>query len=304
VPEFVLFATLTRLIGEAKPAGRATIAGDIEVLLFNGSNDESTIVLWDARAGDRSRSVDLQIGDASRQYDIWGRARPLAAVPDGRKTIRVGSSPTIIPGVPTWLIEFQTSLAVRPDVIGLNIAGQRTWVEFYNPHELSISGTLRLTPPPGWEVEPHTIRFSLAPAERVREPIRLTMQRGASAGRTRLMGSAEVLADRKYVFEIPLPFEVNTNDLDAWGLAFVAGDQLIVRHGIINRTSETLNIKGYVAAPGRMRQYRTVSSFKPGASTTLEYVLPNAASLRGRTLRLHLGEVNGSRFHNIDVHVN
>jgi hypothetical protein len=41
--------------------------------------------------------------------------------------------------------------------------------------------------------------------------------------------------------------------------------------------------------------------FPAGRSSTLEYQFRNAGSLRGRTVRLQLRELDGPRIHNLDV---
>lgn len=306
--EFVPLHTLTQLIGDAQPGNPIYIAPGVTALSFNGPSG-TVVALWDDRAELRedgspgTREHDIQLGDADRQIDLWGRTTPLARLDDGRQRVHVGADPVFIDGVDRWLIEFRTMLELTPRFLELSVDAHRQQLAIVNPHDEPLGVDLRVVPPDGWEINPRQFKFSLAPGERAVKNFDVRVGRDALAEARIITLEFQLDATRTYKLLVPIELQAGVRDLDAWGLAVAAGDRLIVRHRVFNRSNVTLNLRGFTVVPGRPRQTRFLTGFLPGQTTTLEYHFKNYRSLIGRKIRLHLRELTGPRIHNIEIDV-
>ena len=72
--------------------------------------------------------------------------------------------------------------------------------------------------------------------------------------------------------------------------------RLEISQTVLNRTSpaETLNMRCTLFVPGGQRQRQMVTRLKQGKDRKL-YFLPDGASLRGRTLRIRVEQMDGPR---------
>ena len=69
----------------------------------------------------------------------------------------------------------------------------------------------------------------------------------------------------------------------------------------MNKPPKVVSFRGFVAAPGRTRQYRVFNAMQPGQTIVSEYAFERSGELSGRELRLGLREVGGLRGHNLEV---
>ncbi len=93
-------------------------------------------------------------------------------------------------------------------------------------------------------------------------------------------------------------FELGLNGIDVEAYTYRAGDRIVVRQMMTNRTAETVNFDGYLLAPQRQRIERAFWNFQPGQSMVKDFVLENAGELAGSKLRIGLKEVQGTRVWN------
>lgn len=300
--EFVLLHTFVELVGSADPGDRVYLAPGVTALAFD-EGERSVLVMWDDHAGPDGTEYILQLGGASRQVDMWGRSTPIELTDDGRHRIRLSHSPTIVDNVERWLLALRTTMNLNPRFLAMGFERHEVEFTITNPHESAVSGELRFDPPPGWQIRPSRLSLTLAPGQTLVAPLNVSFGRDETAGPRGIDVSMKLMADRTYELTVPLEVTIGETDLDAWGLAFFVGDRLIVRHGVTNRSNETLNLRSVAIVPGRSRQYRLIDEFKAGQTITVEYHVKNGESLRGRSIRLNLREIKGPRLHNLDVPV-
>ena len=300
--EFVILRAMIDAIGQGVPGAPVHIAGSVKALAFH-RDDRTVLAMWDEQAPAAGRVYELQLGSARRAFDMWGRSIPLEPCDDGRHRIVLNHEPVYVPGVERWLVSFRSLLSVTPDKLESSIALHDMSLTIANPHHVPLEGRIRIEAPAAWDVSPRTFSFALAPQERTIKGFQAQIGRDETAGLKIVNVHVDVSAERSYTLVVPLAVTIDTGELEAWGLAYIANGRLTVRHGVANRSGEALHLRAHAIAPGRARQSRTVAELVPGRSTTLEYQFTGAESLRGRTLRLQLRELNGPRIHNLDVPV-
>jgi len=298
--ELVVLRTIVDVIGDATPASPVYVAPGVTALTFN-HHDTTVLAMWDDRAGAAERTHEIQLGSATTQIDMFGRQHALDRTKDGRQRVALGTAPTFVRGVEQWLVMFRTLLSFSPKAIELSIDEHDVALTIENPHDRPIEGNAWIDPPEGWDISPHRFSFMLAPGEKTSQSFTIRFDRDETAGVKTVNVHFELQAGKRFPFVVPLVLKLGTADIEAWGLGIFVGDRLIVRHGVTNLSDKPLSFRGYAVAPRRLRQYRVVNSIQPGRSTTMEYSFKNAGSLRGRTIRLQLREINGPRIHNIEV---
>ncbi|MCH7526898.1 MAG: hypothetical protein IID39_05635 [Planctomycetes bacterium] len=301
--EFVLLHTVIGFLGGTTPGPPIRIAEGVTCLTFQGSQDRTVLALWDDYADAEGRTHVIQLGHATTQYDMWGRPTPLARAQDGRHIVRLYPEPTFITDAENWLLQFRTQLTLTPQRLPFSIATHEHTLHVTNTYGKSVAGRIRLVPPETWGVTPREIKFSLPPGGTLAEPIEIHYGRSEVAGTRVIRAEVDLKSDQQFKVVVPLTLALDLEDVDAWGYSIAEGDHLIVRHGVTNRSEETLNFRSFALAPGRPRQHRLLNSLLPGQTRTLEYRFTNAAALRGRTIRLHLRELSGPRIHNIELRV-
>jgi len=300
VGKFVILDTLTHVLGDATPGDEVYIAPGVEALSFH-SADETILAMWDDAAGPDERTHEIQLGSATRQLTMWGQDSPLLRTADGRQLVRLTSSPVFVPNVERWLIMFRTLVTLTPALVNFRIDAHQAELSITNPHTQAIEGAANVESPEGIQVRPRQFRLALAPGETRTWPVEIRVDRNQTAGVKTLPIHFELNADQTYHLVVPLTLQIGTKDLDAWGLAFMAGDRLIVRHGVSNLSNQPLTLRSFAIAPGRPRQYRLLGSLLPGRSSTIEYQYRTAEPLRGRSLRLNVRELDGPRMHNLEI---
>ncbi|MEE9296184.1 MAG: hypothetical protein V3W34_14655, partial [Phycisphaerae bacterium] len=312
--EFVLLHTVSTLLGAATPGESVYIAPGVTALSFH-EGESTMLAMWDDNAGPDGRDHDIQLGSATRQIDMWGRAVSLSRTEDGRQRVHLTAAPSFVVGVERWLIALRTQVKLVPDFIEFSIDVHRNDLEIVNPLSEPLDGRVTVVAPGDWTVKPGRFSLSIPPLGKFVQPLEIHYGRDAIAGpgvvrvELDLVGPAfqpvndrlESLSHRRLV--VPLVLNLGLRELDVWGHLVMAGDRLIVRHHVTNRSQETLNMRAFALAPGRLRQARLLTQFRPGTTRTLEYHFKNAGALRGRAVRLQLRDVNSPRMHNIEVQV-
>lgn len=299
---YPVFRTISDLIGHGRPGPRIPLdtQGHVYALAFH-DGDTTTLALWDTNAPPQGRQYTVQLGQASRVIDLWGRSVPLRHNRDGRHLITLTSMPVFVDRIERWLIDFRMSLVLTPDQVESGSELQLHQLTISNKGGQRVAGEVRLDVPEDWSVTPRTFNFNLASQRTLTEEIKIHYPHNEPAGRKTVLAKMALGGDRYYL-EVPLTVEIGLTDLEISGLAVVEGTGLLLRHVVTNRSTQTLSFRGSAAIPGRARQYRPISNLRPGDTQVVEYRFAGATDLSGRGARLMLREVNdGPRIHNLEI---
>ncbi len=302
--EYIVFRTIATLLAEAQPGDKAQFPNGtgtpIECLSFE-SDGTSTLALWDLSAPPEGRLHTVQLGAAAEQIDLWGRVTPLQRDPDGRHRIRLRPSPTLVPGVEPWIVALHRAATLTPGRLGFELGTQTLTLQIENPSNVSASAVVHLNLPDGWNAAPTQATVNLLAGRRTEVPIEVRYPANESAGQKDVLLRIDFTANRPYYVEIPARLDLGLDDVEVWGDAIVDGDRLVVRHGVTNRSQETLNLRSSAVVPARPRQSRVMIDLQPGQSARCEYRFSGADELSGRELRLGLRQINGTLTHNLDL---
>lgn len=300
--EFIVYRTLVDLLADANPDGELDLAPGVTCLAFD-AGDRAVLALWDDSAPSVGREHVLPLGAASRQIDLWGRSTALPRTSDGRQIVRLSAVPVLIDGTEPWLVAFLGHLRMEPDHEEFRIGTHVHSIELRAPVREAVSGTLVLQAPESWDVTPRQFTFSLPPGGRLKKEVEIRYEHTEPAGEKSVVAQIDFENGPRYHIDVPLHFDVGLDGIDVWAFASMRGRRLVVRHGVLNRSDEVVDFRGFAAAPGRTRQYRVYNEMAPGRVRVYEYHFENATDLSGRTLRLGLREIGGTRGHNLEIAV-
>ncbi|MFQ5731600.1 MAG: hypothetical protein ACE5KM_06575 [Planctomycetaceae bacterium] len=254
------------------------------------------LVLWN----DEAITEEVYLGperDIS-VMDIWGR--PLAVnVQRGtqRHVIPVGPAPVIVTGCTEALLRWR--LAVRFQVAQLESrrGGQPQAVLGKNTFDQGVTGTAKLNVPRGWSLQPSTWQLRVAKGGSLSLPTTITVPANASLGDVPVTIDFNITGDRPYSFRIHRTFKVGMGDVAMQIFdRKTKNGRLEIQQIITNNTQpvEELSFRCSLFVPGYRRQRRTVTQLRKGRDRKF-YVLPDAESLRGKTLWIRAEQIEGDR---------
>jgi hypothetical protein len=299
--DLIVFRTVADLLGGTKPAARIVIDGQAHGLVFD-RNGQAVLFVWDSEAAPEGREHTLLLGENAVEVDLWGQRQPIQSV--GREqVVRIGPTPRFIINTPTWVARFRDEFVLEPARVEADFDVYARTVIFRNTHQQPISGTLRLFGPEGWDIRPNRATFVLLPGETHRQSIEVRFPLNAESGVIPLVGEFEIDADQRYRILATAWFEFGLKDIDLETFTYRAGERLVVRQSMTNRTTAPVSFDAYLVAPDRQRIERSFHNSEAGQTVTKDFILDDAASLAGQQIRVGFKEVQGSRVWNrvIDV---
>ncbi len=301
--EFILLRTLADVLRESQPGPKVPLSGGVQCFAFTVGEGESIFAIWDPAAPPEGIDHTIQLGAATEVLDLWGRRESLVRDKQGRHRIRLTSMPVLVPGVESWLVDFRSSLSIVPNRVqpGTELVEHRLESSYFGA--TPVTGRAALHTPEAWRVEPRAFAMSYSsgePAE-VIQTIRYSHREPAGVRQI----SAQVLLDNKdYFLEIPLQVEIAHDDFQVRGAAVMEGNSLVVHQYVSNQSGEPVNLRGSIAVPGKMRQYRPFTAIAPGETQHVEYRFRDAGGLAGRQILLGLREIRDNpRVHNLELTV-
>jgi len=301
--EFILLRTLANVIRDAQPGPKVPLLNGVQGFAFNVSGDEVVLALWDPTAPPKGREHSIQLGTATQVIDLWGRVDSLERDEGGRHRIRLTNMPVLVPGIERWLVDFRSSFSIVPDRVepGQELVEHRVESTYFGA--TPVIGRAALKAPDDWQVTPRGFSISYSSGERTESVQEIHYSHRESAG-VKDVPLQIVLDNNNYFLEVPLQVEIVLADLQVRGAAIMEGETLIVDHYVRNRTDQTLNLRGSIAVPGKLRQYRPLTAIPPGGMRRVEYRFREARGLAGRRILLGIREMSDNpRVHNLELTV-
>jgi len=298
--EYLILRTIADVVAEALPGQRLELAGGVECLAFH-EGESTVLAVWDPYAAGAGRARAMQLGGADRQIDMWGRVTPLRRDQSGQQILVVSAMPVLVPDVDRFLVELASGVTLRPGHVESGTELVQHTVEVAYNGSRPLSGSMAFEVPESWTISPRNVNFNLVPRSRWSQALEVRYPHTEPAGRKQVVARITLSGEARYL-EVPLNVEIGLSDVAVWGLAFVQGSDLILRHAVTNQSSEVLSFRGSATAPGYERQYRPFLDLRPGQTQNAEYRFRGAAELIARRVRLGLREMNdGPRIHNLEL---
>lgn len=307
---FVLRTMLPRLAGHTF-AGRLEVDEDVEAYLFaaDAPGGGGVVVAWDRSSGSapRERRVQLNLHRGAHQVDLYGNVRSIARAEQdpaaGWASVAIGSMPTLIVGVDSELTRLRSGMTLDRPEIESRFEPHVRRVRFSNPFAESITGTLDLHGPEGWEIRPVGWPgggFTLAPGQRFDRPIEIRFPYNSYAGDKTLTARLRLNVEgRQDEVIIPIVVRLGLEDVGLRTVAFREGADLVVEQTVTNYGHGPINYNAFVLAAGQARQERLVMELPGGEVTVRRYRFAGGGKMAGPiVIRSGLRELEGSRILN------
>jgi hypothetical protein len=172
---------------------------------------------------------------------------------------------------------------------------------FTNPSINSLTGTLRLRPPPGWTMTPASFQFTLNPGQQFDRSVTIEFPYNSFAGPKSFNADFSLDGDEPTQFSVPLTLTLGLSDVGMRSLAMRDGKDLVVQQMVTNYGERPIDYTAYAAYPGLTRQERLIAGLQAGRSTIRLYRFKNVKFIPGAQVHCGIREMEGTRVLNNQV---
>jgi hypothetical protein len=296
---FLVDRTLMRTLNGAVFKGRAPIAEGVEAMLFD-KDGEGIIALWSRGAEPGGHPITLNLGPQPLKVDLWGGVTALPMMGD-KVTVNVGPMPFFLVGVDGVSAQIRASLAFDQSLLESSFQSHVQRLTFVNPSINSLTGTLRLRPPPGWTMTPASFQFTLNPGQQFDRSVTIEFPYNSFAGPKSFNADFSLDGDEPTQFSVPLTLTLGLSDVGMRSLAMRDGKDLVVQQMVTNYGEKPIDYTAYAVYPGLTRQERLIAGLQAGRSTIRLYRFKNVKFIAGAQVHCGIREMEGTRVLNNQV---
>jgi len=300
----IMRTLLTQLSG-ATFRGKIPNASNVDAFLFD-RNGQGLVVIWNRGQGDDTKSLALNLGEHPRRIDLWGNTTPLVLSQDEKSdsvNLQVGPMPFFLVDIDGDAAQMRASVGIDKPLLESSFQPHTRRIHFSNPGQSTITGMMKLTPPPGWSITPSVFNFTLNPGETFDHDVTLEFPYNSFAGAKAITANFQVQSDHFSTFAVPISVTLGLGDVGMRTLALRDKDDLVVQQMISNYGERPINYTAFVVYPGQPRQERLVTQLDPGRTIIKLYRFPSVHFIPNAKVRSGLREVEGTRILNDEVAV-
>lgn len=334
--------TARRLAG-FRAAGRLPLPGGLRAAIFRPVNPENAaaptgrggtppsgsssagetgvLVAWNEQAPPERSFIEVAWGPGVRAVDVWGNAAAVSdvggaeaggeGVAPRRVRVPLGDAPVFITGVDARMMSFRAGFAIDEPLLPARQTPHARTLTLSNPWPVTISGSLTVTGPVGWEAVPRQMNFTIPAGETAAFPVILRFPVSALAGSDLLRVRARFTARGRHDVTLSAPVELGLPGLDFEPQLMVersaganGGLRAVVSCVVTNRGDTPASLGVFAALPGHPRQERLVPRLGPGEAVRRRFVFDDAAAaLRDYEVSVGLRETSGAGLLNMRVGV-
>lgn len=303
---YLVLRTITTTLSRAEYRGQIPIADGVDAFLFE-RDGHGILMLWDKTRGAQPRRVALQLADDPTRLDLWGNAAPLLASSDDRTggtvAVELGPTPIFLLNVDPHVAELRASVALDNTRIESSFEPHKRRIHFTNTFAESLSGELRLRPPPGWLLSPQSMSFTLRPGQSFDRELTIEFPFNSVAGSQLINARFKLQTAQELDFTVPLVVHLGLSDVGVQTVALREGPDLVVQQFITNYGQTPLDYTAFAICPGRARQERLVVGIDPGSTVIKKYRFINVPPAPDLKIRTGLKENTGPRVYNEETPV-
>jgi hypothetical protein len=305
----LILRTIITTLSGATFRGKVPIADGVEAFLFDRSG-QGVLVMWDRGVTGGVRQLAINLGEHPRRVDLWGNVTPLMAVGSGRTAtsdnasvrLDIGPMPIFLVDIDGQLAQLRASVAFDDPLLESSFKPHVRKIRFTNPYHQAIAGSFRLTPPPGWTINPPTQTFSLNPGEVFDREVTIEFPYNSFAGPKTINAEFQVQADTNSTFTAPIMLKLGLSDVGLQTIALRDGNDVIIQQMITNYGDKPISYLASVLYPGT-RDERYVLDLAPGRTTIKKYRFTKVKITPDAKVRSGLKELNGTRILNDEVSI-
>ncbi len=243
---------------------------------------------------------EFYLGDPSEVIatNVWGeRIEVPTDLQSNRQQLSVGPMPLVVRGcsapICKWRLAIQFAGGRLPSETGMH----RDAIVGRNPFPQGVRGTVTVTGPSEWDIEPGTIPFQLRAGESFQKPMIVTLPLLVTLGPQWTALDFELEADRLYQFRVYRPYTIGLGDVEIRVTdRKLASGQLEVELELINNIEPEveLDFECSLFVPGIKRERVLMTKLGRGTGTKV-FTLPNADRFRGKEFWVRSEQLDGRR---------
>ncbi len=291
-----VYTTVAHRLEGRRVVGHLPLGEGLECFILNGPAG-GMLVAWNRAASDEDALIDMYLGPSPAVTDVWGN-RVKVKLTDGRHRITLGKTPIFIDGIDPSLALFRASFKIDEPFIESTQTTHDRGITITNPWPRTISGSMLITQPTDWRVEPRKSFFSIAAGQSFTVPVQLSFPVSEVAGKKKLVARFDFQSDQHYVVDIAADFELGLKDVDFDADLLLepnttGGSDAVVTQLITNNGNKAIALYTFANMAGFPRQERIVSRLKPGQSMVRRFRFVNGGNKPGSVIRVGLRESSG-----------
>jgi hypothetical protein len=299
----MIVRTMLRTLGNSTFKGKVPIAEGVEAFLFD-RNGEGILMLWDRGSAAGVKQLAINLGQRPMRLDLWGNVTPMlrtGTASDANVPLELGPMPIFLVGIDAQLAQVRASIAFDNDRIESSFKAHTRRLRFTNPYRSAIGGSVKLTPPKGWTINPPSQTFTLNPGETFDREITIEFPYNSFAGPKTITADFEIQSETNERFTVPLVLKLGLSDVGLQTIALRDSADVIVQQIITNYGDRPIDYTAYAMYPGQARQERLVTKLAPGRTTIKKYRFTDVKFSPEAKVRSGVKELVGTRVLNDEV---
>ncbi|MEO0474644.1 MAG: hypothetical protein AAF085_01560 [Planctomycetota bacterium] len=297
-PTLGVWINLTRQLEGQRVIGRMPLGPGLKAMILDGQQG-GMLVVWNEAADAEPAEVSLYLGEAPTAVDPFGNTSPIPTT-DGRQTLMIGQTPTIIRGIDPRLALFRAGFELdEPFVQSLQVAHRRV-LKVHNPWPRTLNGFFTFTGPDRWTIQPQRKHISIAPGDTAEVPVAMRFPIHENGGYKALTAD--------FVFNVGDDYDVTLStpiDLGLEGVSFDAAViaepgkepgtiDAIVTLTITNTSDERQSLNVFAGLSGHARREMIIPGIAPGEFVSRRIRFKGVGEQIGKfPLRCGVRESNG-----------
>jgi hypothetical protein len=266
-------------------------------MVFHGPRG-GLLAVWNESAADGQAVMRLYLGDSPRAFDVWGNSVEVPLT-GSHHEVHVTPSPLLIEGIDTPLAVFRAAFAVHPPLIeSTHVRHERT-LHIVNPWAQTLGGSMHITGPEHWRIEPRVLRLSIPAGQTLQVPVALMFPVSQLGGAQQLTAQFDFTTDRPYAVELTAAMEIALPGVE-WDAQLSVERQTdgtldaVVTQMLANRKDEPISMFAFAAMPQSPRQEQLIARLMPGESIMRQFRFRDIGDQLGREqIRVGIREAAG-----------
>lgn len=300
-PSLAVWRQMAEHLGGRRVVGELPIAVGATALILDGPRG-GAILAWNDYADPTDAAIRMRLAeDRVHTVDLFGNERQVERT-DDVDHVPLHETPVFVEGIDVPLALFRGSFTIEPERVEAEASLHSVEFVLTNPWPMTVSGTLRITDPKGWKIEPRVIAFDIPSGGERRIQAELSFGLGEEAGLKHVVADADIQADRRHTgIRLAAPLEVGLASMQLTpSYAIVSNPtggapDVVITLSVTNSGQSPETVQVFAMAPGFPREGAPVSALGPGETAVRRFRFPNAApGLLNKRVRVGLIDVEGA----------
>ncbi|MEM9021024.1 MAG: hypothetical protein AAGC44_10705 [Planctomycetota bacterium] len=288
----------SRLLSGQNVLGRMPLGPGLHAMILDGRQG-GMLVVWNDNTDAVSAPLSLYLGERPVAHDAFGNQTPLA-LSDGKHELVVSATPTFITGVDPRIALLRASFSLDDPFIESTQRAHPRTLRLANPFSVTMNGSLRITGPEGWAIQPVLHRFSIAPGRTIEVPLSIRFPIQEPGGLKALTAEVQFETDDKYELTLMAPIELGLRDVEFDATVVLEPGQTpgtldaVVTLNATNRGDERIGLYLFTSLRDHPRNELLVPGIEPGALVSRRVRYTDIGDQIGKfPLRCGVQEMNG-----------